>query len=45
MADLDPVVLSQLSSQLTVAAEPLLDSLMEHQDFSKVWLDECGLGP
>ncbi|KAF0287693.1 uncharacterized protein FJT64_013905 [Amphibalanus amphitrite] len=33
VADVDPSVLGQLSSQLTVAAEPLLDCLMEHQGF------------
>ncbi|XP_037079085.1 uncharacterized protein C1orf112 homolog [Pollicipes pollicipes] len=31
--DLDPAVLSQLSSQLTVAAEPLLFSMMEDQAY------------
>ena len=36
MADVDPAVLGQLSSQLTVAAEPLLDCLMENQDFPRV---------
>ena len=36
VTDLDRSVLSQLSSQLTVAAEPLLDCLMKNGGFPKV---------